>query len=141
MYFINTRQGLRTLPYRRNSATAQQRNSATAQQRIAVNNAIVFRRKTCYIVSCNQLRERLMGRLTFNIPETAHQILRIQAASQGVTIKDLMLSKIAAEIEEGAEVENRLRLAMEGWETQRKGVELKRGAKKLRDVIHEGHKW
>ena len=82
-----------------------------------------------------------MGRLTFDIPDTAHQILKIHAASQGMTIKDLMLSRLAAEIEQGAEVESRLRLAMEGWEIQRQGVQLKRGTKKLRDVIHEGHKW
>ena len=82
-----------------------------------------------------------MGRLTFDIPDTAHQILKIHAANLGMTIKDLMLSRLAAEIEQGAEAERNLRVVMEGWEVQREVVQLKRGTKKLRDVIHEGHQW
>ena len=82
-----------------------------------------------------------MGRLTFDIPDTAHQILKVLAANQGMTIKDLMLSRLAAEIEAGAEAESSLRLAMEGWEVQRQEVQLKRGTKKLHEVIHERHKW
>lgn len=82
-----------------------------------------------------------MGRLTFDIPDTAHQVLKILAANQGVSIKEFVLSRIAAELDQADTGEIRLRTDMDDWEQTRKELKLERGAKSLREVIHEGHKW
>lgn len=82
-----------------------------------------------------------MGRLTFDIPDTAHQVLKVLAASQGVTIKDFVLSRIADEIDQADTGKVRLLTDIDDWEQTRKGLKLERGEKPFREVIHEGHKW
>jgi len=82
-----------------------------------------------------------MGRLTFDIPDTAHQVLKVLAANQGVTIKDFVLSRIASELDQADTGKIRLLADMDDWERTRKKLKLKRGSKSIREVIHEGHKW
>ena len=82
-----------------------------------------------------------MGRLTFDIPDSAHQTLKVLAANQGVTIRDFVFSRIAGEIEQAGGGENRLTSEMEQWEKIRGGLRLQRDGLSFRDLIHDGHKW
>ena len=82
-----------------------------------------------------------MGRLTFDIPDSAHQVLKVLAANQGVTIREFVFSRIAGEIEQAGGSESRLQAEMEQWEKTRGELQLKRNGRSLRDVVHEGHKW
>ena len=82
-----------------------------------------------------------MGRLTFDIPDSAHQVLKVLAANQGVTIKEFVFSRIAGEIEQAGGGESRLRTEMEQWEKTRGKLRLQRDGQDFRDLNHEGHKW
>ena len=82
-----------------------------------------------------------MGKLTIDIPDGTHHHIKVLAANRGITIKDLLLDKILAEISATAKTEPGLSdLAVE-WESRRKDFKLGRGDRSLRELVHDGHKW
>jgi hypothetical protein len=82
-----------------------------------------------------------MGKLTIEIPDGTHLLLKVIAANRGITIKDYVLEKLLPELDASRKDEPSLTELAAAWEERRKDFKLERGEQSLRDVIHEGHKW
>jgi hypothetical protein len=82
-----------------------------------------------------------MGRLTIDIPEDAHQHLKILVANRGVTIKEYLLEKMSPDFSAAESSQRKLKQLAKEWEERRKDFRLERGDRSLREMIHEDHKW
>jgi hypothetical protein len=82
-----------------------------------------------------------MGKLTIDIPNGTHHHIKVIAANQGITIKDYILERIMPELSASVASEPSLRELAKAWEERRKDFRLDRGDRRVRDLIHEGHKW
>lgn len=80
-------------------------------------------------------------KLTFEIPDATHHLLKIQAAVDGLTIKDFILNCIAPELTRVESGREQLRRSAEAWEVTRQNLTLERGDKSYHEIIHDGHKW
>lgn len=80
-------------------------------------------------------------KLTFEIPDATHHLLKIQAAVDGLTIKDFILNCIAPELTRVESGREQLRRSAEAWEMTRQNLTLERGDKSYHEIIHDGHKW
>lgn len=82
-----------------------------------------------------------MTKLTFEIPDATHHLLKIQAAVDGLTIKDFILNCIAPELTRVESGREQLRRSAEAWEVTRQNLTLERGDKSYHEILHDGHKW
>ncbi len=82
-----------------------------------------------------------MGRLTIEIPDTTHHLLKMMAVNRGVTIRQYILERIMPDLQSSAKDEPSLADLAAAWEQRRKDFKLERGDRSLREMIHEGHKW
>jgi plasmid stability protein len=82
-----------------------------------------------------------MGKLTIEIPDGAHQHLRIIAATRGVSIKEFVLEKLMPELDSARKAQNSLKEMADAWVERSKEFKLERSGKSLREIAHEGHQW
>lgn len=82
-----------------------------------------------------------MTKLTFEIPDATHHLIKVQAAVDGVTIKNFILNRIEPELTRIESGREQLRRAAEAWEVTRQNLTLQRGEKGFHEIFHSGHKW
>lgn len=82
-----------------------------------------------------------MGKLTIDIPDGAHQHLKVMAATRGISIKEFVLDKLMPELDSAKKAQNSLKEMADAWAERSKEFKLERGGKSVREIAHEGHKW